>query len=212
MKHWMFAAFLAVVPLQAQSAYRVSLAYDRVGLTVPHWQIAIDEKGNATYSGKPAQGVDPGTISFPMSRMGREKLGTLLTQTHDLRPCETKSKGIANMGQKDVMYAPAGGAEAHCSFNFTDNKPLNEVSDYLMAVANTVQTGVELDRLHRYDRLGLDAAMRRLAGDVKDQRAAEVIAIQPTLQRLVEDEALMERVRVRAQELLTLAKSDAALQ
>jgi hypothetical protein len=79
-----------------------------------------------------------------------------------------------------------------------------------MEIANTVQAGVELDRLHRYDRLGLDAVMRRLAADVKEHRAVEVIAIQPTLQRLAEDEAVMERVRARAQELLALAKSEAA--
>jgi hypothetical protein len=209
MKRLMFAGMLAVLPLHAQSAYRVTMTYDRVGLTVPHWQIAINDKGEATYTGKPAQGVDPGVISFSMSSEGREKLGILLSQTHNLKPCETKSKGIANMGQKDVVYAPAGGAEAHCSFNFTDNKPLTETSDYLIAMANTVQTGVELDRLHRYDRLGLDVVMRRLAADVKEHHAAEVIAIQSTLQRLAEDEAVLERVRQRAQELLALAKSEA---
>jgi len=209
MKRLFLAAFLLVLPLHAQSAYRVAMTYDRAGLNVPHWQLAIDEKGNATYSGKPAQGADPGVISFSMSWAGREKLGTLLSQTHDLKPCETKSKGIANMGQKDVTYAPAGDTEAHCSFNFTDNKPLTEASEYLMAIANTVQTGAELDRLHRYDRLGLDVVVRRLVADVKEHRAVEIIAIQPTLQRLAEDEAVMERVRARAQELLTLAKSEA---
>ncbi|HEY9136887.1 MAG TPA: hypothetical protein VIM67_01345 [Terriglobus sp.] len=210
MKRLVLAAFLLVLPLHAQSAYRVAMTYDRAGLSVPHWQLAINEKGDATYSGKPVQGVDPGVISFSMSWTGREKLGTLLSQTHDLHPCETKSKGIANMGQKDVVYAPAGGTEVRCSFNFTDNKPLTEASEYLMEIANTVQAGVELDRLHRYDRLGLDAVMRRLAADVKEHRAVEVIAIQPTLQRLAEDEAVMERVRARAQELLALAKSEAA--
>lgn len=210
MKRLVFAAFLAVTSLHAQSAYRVTMTYDRAGLTVPHWQIAVNDKGEATYTGKPAQGIDPGVISFSMSWTGREKLGTLLDQTHDLHPCETKSKGIANMGQKAVVYMPSSGAEAHCSFNFTDNKPLAEATEYLTAIANTVQTGVELDRLHRYDRLGLDAVMRRLAADVKDHRAAEVIAIQPTLQSLAEDEALMDRVRARAQELLVLAKPEAS--
>ncbi len=209
MKRLFLVVFLMVLPLHAQSGYRVVMTYDRVGLTVPHWQIAINEKGDAMYSGKPVQGAAPDVISFSMSWMGREKLGTLLTQTHHLQPCETKSKGIANMGQKDVVYVPAGGDEAHCSFNFTDNKPLTEASEYLIAMANTIQAGVELDRLHRYDRLGLDVVMRRLVADVKEHRAVEVVAIQPTLQRLVEDEAVMERVRARAQELLTLAKSEA---
>ncbi len=187
--------------------YRLSMAYDRPGLNIPHWQISLPEHGDAQYTGKPIQGVDPGTIPFAVSDAGRAKLGTLLEASHNLQPCETKSKGIANMGQKSLTYAPAGAPEVQCSFNYTDNKPLSQAAEYLVAVVNTIQTGIELDRLHRYDRLGLDAVMLRLVGDIKEGRAAEIVAIRPTLQRLVEDEALMERVRTHAQQLLDLAKT-----
>jgi hypothetical protein len=210
MKRLFLAALLFALPLHAQSAYSVTMTYDRAGLTVPHWQIVIPEQGDAHYTGKPANGADPGQVSFIVSASGREKLGWLLGQSNNLQPCETKSKGIANMGQKDVTYWPSGASEAHCSFNYTDNKALSQSTEYLMAIANTIQTGIELDRLHRYDRLGLDAVIRRLVADVKEHRAVEVIAIQPTLQRLVEDEALMERVRSKAQDLLTLAKNETA--
>jgi len=207
MKQLFLATLLFALPLHAQSTYSVTMTYDRDGLTVPHWKIMIPEQGDAQYIGKPTKGADPGLVNFHMSASGREKLGWLLGQSNNLQPCETKSKGIANMGQKDVTYWPSGASEVHCSFNYTDNKALGQSTDYLMALANTIQTGVELDRLHRYDRLGLDAVMHRLVADVKEHRAVEVIAIQPTLQRLVEDEALMDRVRAKAQELLNLAKA-----
>jgi hypothetical protein len=208
MKRLFFAAFLAVTRLHAQS-YHLTMTYDRPGLNIPHWQIDLQPHGPGQYSGKPVKGEDPGIVFFALSDAGSQHLADLLNQSHGMQPCETKSKGIANMGQKDLMYAPEGGVESHCSFNFTDNKALSEATEYLIAMANTVQTGLELDRLHRYDRLGLDAVMRRLAADVKEHRAVGIIAIQPTLQRLTEDEAVMERVRARAQELLALAKSEA---
>ncbi|WP_047487490.1 hypothetical protein [Terriglobus sp. TAA 43] len=210
MKQLFLATLLLALPLHAQSTYSVTMTYDREGLTVPHWKIIIPEQGDAHYTGKPTKGIDPGLISFHMSATGREKLGWLLGQSNNLQPCETRSKGIANMGQKDVTYWPSGASEAHCSFNYTDNKALGQSTDYLMALANTIQTGVELDRLHRYDRLGLDAVMHRFVADVKEHRAVEVVAIQPTLQRLVEDEALMDRVRANAQSLLTLASQESA--
>lgn len=209
MKRLFFATLLFALPLHGQSTYSVTMTYDRDGLTVPHWKIMIPEQGEAQYTGKPIKGVDPGLVSFRVSASGREKLGWLLGQSNNMQPCETKSKGIANMGQKDVTYWPSGASEVHCSFNFTDNKALGQSTDYIMALANTIQTGVELDRLHRYDRLGLDAVMHRLVADVKEHRAVEVIAIQPTLQRLVEDDALMDRVRANAQSLLTLATQEA---
>ncbi len=190
----------------ASSGYRVVVDYDRPGLSVPHWQIVVPPRGMAQYTGIPVKGNDPGIVNFWISEAGRAKLGSMLASSKGLTPCETKSKGIANMGKKDIIYTPANGEAAHCTFNFTDNKPLNDAFSYLLAIAGTVQTGLELERLHRYDRLGLDPVMIRLSDDIKQGRAAEIGAIKSTLESLVTDPALLERVRTRAQQLLDLEK------
>lgn len=200
-----FAALLAAAPLVAQSTYELTMTYDRPGLTVPHWTLTIPAAGPATYTGKPEQGIDPGTVAVALSNAGRDKLGALLERTHNLQPCETRTKGIANMGAKELTYSPAGKPAVHCAFNYTDNKPLSEASEYLAGIANTVQFGLELDRLHRYDRLGLDAVLARLQNEVKEHRAVELIAIRASLESLTRDDALMDRVRSRAQMLLDLA-------
>lgn len=200
-----FAALLAASPSFAQGTYELKMSYDRPGLTVPHWTLTIPQAGPATYTGKPEQGIDPGTVTVPFSAAGRDKLATLLARTHNLQPCETHTKGIANMGAKELTYSPSGQPPVHCAFNYTDNKPLSEVSDYLVSIANTVQYGLELDRLHRYDRLGLDAVLARLQNEVKEHRAVELVAIRPALESLTRDDALMDRVRSRAQMLLDLA-------
>jgi hypothetical protein len=188
------------------NAFTLNVNYDRPGLLVPHWQITVPARGMAEYTGKPTKGNDPGQVLFRMSDAGHAKLGTLLDKTHNLQPCETHSKGIANMGTKVIDYTPAGGAPVHCTFNFTDNKALSEALDYLLAIAGTLQAGAELDRLHRYDRLGLDPVMIRLSEDAKQGRAVELNAIKPTLESLATDVAVLERVRTRAQQLLDLAK------
>jgi len=194
----------------APSAYRLVMDYDRPGLNIPHWQIVVPERGMVQYTGVPVKGTDPGLITFRISDAGRAKLGTLLASSKSLSPCETKSKGIANMGIKKVEYTPVGGTPVQCSFNFTDNKSLNEAFTYLLAVAGTVQAGLEIERLHRYDRLGLDPVMIRLTEDVKEGRAAELSAIRPALESLVTDPAVLERVRTRAQQLLEVAKQQDA--
>ena len=194
----------------ASSGYRVVVAYDRPGLSIPHWQIVIPPRGMAQYTGAPVKGNDPGTVNFWISEAGRAKLGSMLAGSKGLTPCETKTKGIANMGQKNIVYTPANGEAAHCTFNFTDNKPLSDAFSYLMAIAGTVQAGLEIERLHRYDRLGLDPLMIRLSDDIKQGRAAEIGAIKSTLESLVTDPALLERVRTRAQQLLDLEKTQEA--
>lgn len=196
---------------EAPSAYRLVVTYERPGLQVPHWQITLPPRGAATYTGKPDKGIDPGEVTFRMSDAGRAKLGTLLNRSKGMQPCETKSKNLANMGQKSVVYTPADGTEAHCSFNYTDNKPLGEALEYVLSTVSTLQAGLELERLHRYDRLGLDPVMVHLAEDAKTGHAVEIGAIRSTLESLASDDALLERVRSRAQQLLALAtQQDAA--
>jgi hypothetical protein len=187
-------------------AYSLVVNYDRPGLLVPHWQISVPVHGMVEYTGKPLKGNDPGQVLFRMSDAGRARLGMLMGRTHNLQPCETHSKGIANMGTKEVAYAPSGGPTLHCTFNFTDNKALSEALDYLLSIAGTLQTGLELERLHRYDRLGLDPVIIRLAEEAKGGRAAELGAIRPTLESLATDVAVLERVRTRAAQLLEVAK------
>ncbi len=199
-------ATTAVTAQESAPAYRLVVNYDRPGLQVPHWQISVPPRGMAEYTGKPDKGNDPGQVLFHLSEAGRTRLGTLLVRSKGLKPCETKSKGLANMGIKDVVYSPADGPEVHCAFNYTDNKPLSEALDYMLSLAGTLQAGIELERLHRYDRLGLDPVMIRLSDDAKSGRAVEMGAIKPTLESLVSDEALLDRVRSKAQQLLELAK------
>jgi hypothetical protein len=187
------------------SGFRLKVVYDRPGLPVPHWQITVPDRGLSEYTGKPTAGGDPGVLTFRMSNAGRARLGTLLQDSNGMQPCETKAKGIANMGAKVIDYTPAGGPEQHCAFNYTDNKPLSQALDYVLAIAGTLQVGTELERLHRYDRLGLDPVMSRFSEDAKQGRATEIGAIRPTLESLATDVAVLERVRARAQQLLDLA-------
>ena len=204
----MLSVFCSCFGARAQSAaasYKLIVEYDRPGLPVPHWRIVIPARGPAEYTGRPEKGGDPGVVAFEVSDAGRAKLGALLSRSNGLQPCETKSKGLANMGAKAVTYAPDNAPETHCTFNYTDNKPLGEALEYMLAMANTLQAGLELERLHRFDRLGLDPVIIRLSDDVKEGRAAEIGAIRPTLQSLLTDDALLERVRTRAQQLLSLA-------
>lgn len=208
-----FSFALAIQTAVAQDStpgYRLVVRYDRVGLQVPHWQVTVPARGMAIYTGKPDKGNDPGEVRFRISDGGRAKLAALLNRSKGMLPCETKSKGLANMGMKDLTYTPAAGPEAHCAYNYTDNKPLSEVGEYMLSLVTTLQAGLELERLHRYDRLGLDPVMIRLADDTKAGRAVEIGAIQPTLESLVADDALLDRVRSKAQQLLDLVKLQAA--
>jgi hypothetical protein len=80
----------------------------------------------------------------------------------------------------------------------------------LHGITETMDAGRELERLHRYDRLGLDDAMATLTKEAADGRALEMGTIAPTLRAIAGDSEVMRRVRTRAAELLSLIPPDAA--
>ena len=62
--------------------------------------------------------------------------------------------------------------------------------------------GRELDHLRRYDRLGLDAALKSLSEELAAGRALEIGTIATSLHSIATDPELMDRVRTRASAML----------
>ncbi|GAA3767375.1 hypothetical protein [Terriglobus aquaticus] len=205
-----FLMLLSASAVQAQvaSGFRLNATYDRPGLPVPHWQLRIAPTGQAEYTSEHAAGAPPAAatpITFKLSQAGSAKLMKFLSDSHGMQPCETKTKGLARMGMKTLEFQEGTHAAASCTFNYTDNKPLAAATEYLLAVSYTIEQGATLDHLHRYDRLGLDPVMTQLATAFKNGQAQEVQAIRPTLASLANDDAVLERVRQKAAELLVAA-------
>jgi hypothetical protein len=114
--------------------------------------------------------------------------------------CESHLK-VAFQGWKTLTYT---GPQGHgsCTFNFSRNKEIQELGDSLTAVAETVLEGARLELLLQHDRLGLDAEMEFLTDAAADGRAQQICAIRDILERLAQDDEVLERVRKRARALL----------
>ena len=206
----LLATSLAASWANAQDApgFRLNATYDRPGLQVPHWQLRVAPSGEAEYTSEHAGGAPQAAsapVTFKLSEEGSAKLMSLLSGSHGMQPCETKTKGLARMGMKTLEFQEGTQVAARCTFNYTDNKPLAAATDYLLAMSYTIEQGATLDHLHRYDRLGLDPVMTQLATAFKNGQAREMQAIRPTLASLANDEAVLERVRQKAAELLVAA-------
>ena len=81
---------------------------------------------------------------------------------------------------------------------------MQALTETLQAITETMDQGRRLDYLHRYDRLGLDAAMIYLTQEVSEGRALEVGTIAPSLRAISSDAMVIQRARAKADALLTL--------
>jgi hypothetical protein len=154
--------------------------------------------------------TQPFERSFAISVATADNIFALTQQLdHFNVNCAAKAKDVADIGTKTLRYAGPDAA-GFCTFLYSDNKAVTELTEMLHGITETMDAGRELERLHRYDRLGLDDAMATLTKEAADGRALEMGTIAPTLRAIAGDSEVMRRVRTRAAELLSLIPPDAA--
>jgi hypothetical protein len=89
-----------------------------------------------------------------------------------------------------------------CTFNYSRDREIQALGESMQAVAETILEGARLEVLLQHDRLGLDQEMEFLTQAVHDGRAQQLFAIRDILERLAQDDDVLERVRKRARALL----------
>lgn len=119
--------------------------------------------------------------------------------------CESHMN-VAFQGTKRFSYSgPDGGGS--CEFNYSKDQDIQGLSDAVTSLATTLVEGARLQQLLLHDRLGLDKETEVLTESVADGRANQVGSIRDILERLADDEQVLERVRRRARALLARAEN-----
>lgn len=191
----------------AEGSAVIMFRLERPGVPVPSYVFTVHEDGRGTYEVTyPPTGYAnlTETVKIPLQLRDVTTAGLFekVRSTDHLRGgCESKAKNIANTGMKTLSYTGPDGA-AGCSYNYSENKVVASLTDTFLGMAYTLDAGRELQRKQKFDHLGLDREMTMLLDGVRDGKALEVVNIAPILRSLVEDTALLERVRTRAAKLL----------
>jgi len=187
------AATLPAAGAQVGEANGISFQLEpRADSQMPAYIVSLDDQGTGRY-------IQFAPNSGPAERPGRLITvgATTLLTLHNARSavapdrCQSRRKGIASIGRM-TLTVYANGQTAQCVFAYTDDE----------AIAETMQTGESLDHLHRFDRLGLDAAIDSLVLENKEGRAIELQNIAPVLQSIVDDDRVIDRVRRKTARLL----------
>ena len=112
------------------------------------------------------------------------------------QPCESHLK-VAFQGWKTLTYTGPQG-QGSCTFNYSRDREIQRLGDSILAVAETILEGARLETLLQHDPLGLDQEMEYLTEAVADGQAQQIGAISGILERLAQDDGVLERVRRQA--------------
>ena len=182
--------------------------------TPAYFSLRIDSAGHAAYEsrreeGEPGQPVlsEPYQTEFQVSEATALRVFELAkTLDYFQGDWDFKKHRIADTGRKTLLYTDS--TRTHqTTYNWSENRAVQELTDLLQGIANTQEAAYELNRLRRYDRLGLNHQLERMEDMAKNGWLRELPVIAPLLEKLANDREVMNIARKRAQHLLDMAAS-----
>jgi len=178
------------------------ISYRRVfkGSTPEFIEIKIAEPGKATFEIRQLE-EDSDPEPFEVGAPVRQKIMELAA---DLKNFNVASldihKKIANLGQKTFRYEQ--GSEVHeTTFNYTLDASANQLMQIFEGLARQQGDLVLLVRNVKYDRLGVNDALRQFESDMDHRLLPEPERLLPVLDQIAADSHFVEIARTRARAL-----------
>ena len=194
------AAILA--PMMEAHAGPATISYRRVFQgSVPEFiEITITEPGKATFEIRQlSEDADPQT--FEVGRPVRQKIFEMAAslKNFDLPNIDIQKK-IANLGKKTFRYERD--SETHeLTFNYTLNAAAAQLMQIFEGLARQQTDLADLARAVKYDRLGVNDAIRQFESDLDHRILPEPEHFLAVLDQIAGDSHFIDMARTRARAL-----------
>jgi len=189
---WLLA--LLVCPLLADSGARLFYSKSFPGSVPAYVEIALDRNGNGEYREAPNDD-QPLRFQVPENDINEmfalvDKLGRF---TH---PLEAPLK-VAFMGMKTFRFEN-GADKSEVKFNFSQDADARLLQDWFERIAETEQIMINLERVAKYDKLGVNKALLQMQVSLDQKRLVAPQQLLPMLDRIAKNETYMHMSRLRA--------------
>jgi len=113
---------------------------------------------------------------------------------------------MAFTGTKTLSY-DASGHTTRASYNYSALPAVRQLTEVFQDLSESLEFGRRLDHDLHYQKLAVEDELKRMEEMVNQGRLQEISPLAPLLQKIVDDTAVMNVSRSRAQRLLLKAKA-----
>jgi len=182
-----------------------------------HYAISLESTGRAAYrsdaptdtmrdpnSLRPGQPLptDPYMLKFTMTQPTRERIFELAEQLNFFAgKFDYTKRKVASSGVKTLVFADPR-RHNETSYNWSENPQIQELTRIFQNISMTLEFGRRIEHDLRYDRLGVDAELRRMEEAQSHKELLELQAVEPVLRRVANDSSVLHVARLRADKLL----------
>jgi len=206
--------FLSPAMLAAAPA-TITFTLDFPNSDPEHYIISVDSEGHAKYecTARVSQDSDERETyrtEFTFSPEGRDRIFGLASQANFFSgKVDSGRSKLAFTGAKKLTYQD-GQRNTSADYNYSPLPTIQELTSLFQNVASTLEYGRRLAYFHRYQKLALDDELKRMEAQAKSNSLAELQAVRPVLQEILDDTSVINVVRARAQRLIEMSKADAS--
>jgi len=188
---------LLCATMWGESAPRLFYSKSFPGSTPAYLQVTVERDGKGEYKEAPD---DELPLKFKLTEEETNVVFTLADKlNHFKAPLESGLK-VAFMGKKTFRWEN-GDAKAEQQFNYSENLDAQQLLDWFEKIAESAQLRIILESSAKYDRLGVDKALRQIWSAMDGKRLVALDQFLPTLDRIANNESYMHTARAKAAEL-----------
>jgi len=176
------------------------------------YSISVTADGHGTYdcSAKVSQDSEEFETyhaDFEFSPAGKARVFDLAGQSHFFAgKIDSGNHKLAFTGSKTLGYKDAQRSTS-AKYNFSPVVPVQQLTAFFQNLSATLEYGRHLAYSHRYQKLALDDELKRMEEQARNNELAELQAVQPVLQQILDDASVLNVVRARAERLLVMSKA-----
>jgi len=188
---------LSTLALGADTPAKVVFTKSFPGSTPAWFSVSVDKTGAAEYREDPK---DDNPITFHMSESDAGQIFELAGKLdYFKRKLESPAK-VARMGDKTLHYEK-GSESGETTFNYTEDVDGRAITDWFERISETERHLIELERVVKYDKLGVNDAILQLEITMDRKRLVAPEQFLPMLNRVIKNESFMHQARQRAANL-----------